>query len=80
MKLKTALNILLFLSAAMPAFADAKSATVQVSCTIPAMIEMAAPIAQAVTVRSNLSNQYQMTEDIGNRGGQNVKLYSLTAL
>lgn len=80
MKLRTALNVLLFLCVAIPAFADAKSATVQVSCTIPAMIELAAPIAQAVTARSNLSNQYQMTDDIGNRDGQRVRLYSLTAL
>ncbi len=80
MKLKTALIIVFLFSAAMPAFAAAKSVSVQVSCNIPAMIEIAAPIAQAVTVRSNLSNQYQMTEDIGLRDGQSVKLFSLTAL
>ncbi len=80
MKLKTALNVLVFICAAMPAFADVKSVSVQVSCTIPAMMELVAPIAQAVTVRSNLSNQYQMTEGVGNRDGKSVKLYSLTAL
>jgi hypothetical protein len=80
MKLKTVLHVLFLLSAAMPAFADSKSATVQVSCTVPAMIELAAPIAQAVSARSNLSNQYQMTEGIGLRDGQSIKLYSLTAL
>ena len=80
MKLKTILNVLFFLMAAMPAFADSKSLTVQVTCTIPEMMELSAPIAQAVAARSNLSNQYQMTEDSGKRDGKTAKVYSLTAL
>jgi len=80
MKLKTALTALLFLLAAIPAFAESKSMTVQVSCTIPEMMELSAPIAQAVAARSNLSNQYQMTENSGKRDGKSAKVYSLTAL
>ena len=80
MKLKTVLSVLLLLCVTGSAFADVKTVSVQVSCTIPAMMELASPIAQAVTARSNLSNQYQMTEDYGHREGKNVKLYSLTAL
>ena len=80
MKLKTVLNVLVFLAAANPAFADAKSVTVNVSCNIPAMIEIQAPQAQIVRANSNLNKQYQMTEDFRSTDGRNVKLYSLTAL
>ncbi len=81
MKLKITLSALLFLAATIPAFADAKSMTVNVSCTVPAMIEMAAsPNAQLVQARSNMNDQYQMTEDLGSRDGRRVKVYSLTAL
>ena len=80
MKLKTILNALFLILAVTPAFADSKSMTVQVSCTVPAMIEMSAPLAQAVAVRSNLSNQYQMTQDTGKRDGKSATVYSITAL
>ena len=80
MNLKIVLFALLLLAASNPAFADAKSVTVQVSCTIPAMLEMAAPQTLAVKANSNLDNQLQMTQDLAYRDGKNIQVYSLTAL
>ena len=60
------------------AFAASKSASVQVSCTIKPMIEMAA--TSAVRANSNLGRQYQMSENLMDRGAQKMKIYSLTAL
>ena len=60
------------------ASAASKSATIQVSCTIRPMIEMAA--SSAVRANSNLGKQFQMSESFVDRGSQKTKLYSLTAL
>ena len=80
MKLKIALTVLLLAAAASPAFADSKSVTVQVSCTVPAMMELVSPQARIVQANTNLEKQYRMTEDLRIIGGRSVKLYSLTAL
>ena len=80
MKLKIALHVLLLLAAASPAFAESKSVSVQVSATVPAMMEMAAKQPQLVQANTNLNKQYQMTEDLRSIDGRHVKLYSLTAL
>ena len=61
------------------AFASSKSATIQVSCTIKPMIEMASSPSSA-QVNTNLGKQFQMNESFVDRGSQKTKLYSLTAL
>ena len=75
MKRRVLLNVLLCLALAAPAWAESRSHTVQVSCTVPLIIEMA-----GTEVRSTLDKQYQMTEDVRIRDGERVRLYSLTAL
>ena len=80
MKIKTALSVVILLLTAIPAFAESTSMTVQVTCTIPPMMEMSAPLHQAITAHSNLSDQYRMTEDTGRRDGQTTTVYSITAL
>ena len=60
------------------ALADARSATVRVSCTVVPMIEMVQK--DTVSVRSNLGKQYLSNESWIDRGGQRVKLVSVTAL
>ena len=61
------------------ALASSKSATIQVSCTIKPMIEMAG--SSSVKARSNMGKErFQMSECLMDRGSQKTKLYSLTAL
>jgi hypothetical protein len=81
MKIKTLLlNFLLFLALAAPAFAESKSHTVQVSCVVPEMLEMRAPLARSIQARTSLEKRYQMTDQMCLRGNERIKLYSLTAL
>ena len=61
------------------ASAASKSATIQVSCTIKPMIEMAGA-ATAAHANTNLGKQFQMNESFVDRGSQKTHLYSLTAL
>lgn len=61
-------------------WADAKSATIRVSCTVKPMIEMSAPSFQSVAARSNLEKKFQMTEDLRQTPNGPTRLYSLTAL
>ncbi len=61
-------------------WADAKSATIRVSCTVKPMIEMAAPSFRNVEAKSNLDKKFQMTEDMRTTPSGLTRLYSLTAL
>ena len=61
------------------ASAASKSTTVQVSCTVKPMMEMASS-AMAARANTNLGKQFQMSESLIDRGSQKIKVYSLTAL
>ena len=81
MKKKVLLNVLVCLMLAAPAYAASKSATVRVSCTVPALVQLSAPSPERpVKAASNLGTQYQMTEDLRDESGRKIKLYSLTVL
>ena len=62
----------------LPAFADSRSKSVQVSCTILPMIEMSQ--TASLQVNSNLGNRYLTSENLVDRQGQKVRLMSVTAL
>ena len=62
----------------LPAFADSRSKTIQVSCTIVPMIEMSQ--TASFQARSNLGNRYLSSDSLVDRQGQRVRLISVTAL
>ncbi len=65
-------------------FADTRSASVRVSCTILPIIEissariLAEPVRKELEIRSN--KNYHLTESIRKAGSDKIKLYSVTAL
>ena len=78
MKVKEILLTSVFCFAlAVPAWADAKSRTVQVSCTITPQFEVGRN--HAVKPLPAHETQYQMSEQLCMRGDQKIKFYSLTA-
>ena len=81
MKTKIALLSMLFCMALTSvSWADAKSATIRVSCTVKPMIEMSAPSFRNVEAKSNLEKKFQMTEDLRQTSAGLTRFYSLTAL
>lgn len=62
-------------------FADTRSATVRVSCTILPVIEItSAKTLAEPAVKTNLGINYALTESIRKAGNHKIKLYSITAL
>ncbi len=63
-------------------FADTRSATARVSCTILPMIEIPEITSDgsAVSVKTNLGRNYALTESFRKTGNEKVKLYSITVL
>lgn len=73
-----------------PAFANSRSATVRVSCTILPILELSSVApqnsltmtsqAEQIRVNTNLKNLYRVNEKTLKKSGNNVTLYSVTAL
>ena len=62
-------------------FADTRSATARVSCTILPIIEISSTKTLVEpAVKTNLRGNYNLTESVRKIGNDKVKLYSLTAL
>ena len=83
MKLKVlVLNVLLSLALASSGWASSKSMTVQVSCTIPAKIELASTsfARPASNTGSSVETQFASSKEMRERSGHLVQLYSLTAV
>ena len=87
MKLKTHILIAIFfgvtfsLLADTLLFADTRSATVRVSCTILPIIEISSAKTLAEpAVKTNLGKKYALTESIRKAGNDKIKLYSMTAI
>ncbi len=74
------LSLVLALALTAPGWADSKSVSVRVSCSVKPMIQMNAPSFRHIKAETNLEKKYQMTEDIRQTSNGKVKLYSLTAL
>ena len=60
-----------------PCFAASRSVSARVSCTVVPMIEITSQTLQA---HSNLRGQFLSSESLVDRGGQKVRLVSVTAL
>lgn len=60
------------------AWADSKSASVRISCTVVPMIEMSHQ--KTFSVHTNLQNRYLSSDSMVERGGQKIHLHSITAL
>ncbi len=87
MKLKTYTLIAIFFGVSFSLladtllFADTRSATVRVSCTILPVIEISSAKTLAEpAVKTNLGSNYALTESIRKAGNDKIKLYSITAL
>ena len=68
-------------SMATPVFAESRSATVRISCTILPMLEVSAPKLADPIVGTNLGKtSYQVSQTLVQRPEGLLKLYSVTAL
>lgn len=76
------LNIFLCLVLAGPGWAASKSATIQVSCVVPPRIELSAASISRAAGQKGPSTEgpgLQMTEELRDRSGKQIRLYTLTA-
>ena len=76
MKKRTTALLVLMLAMPAPVWAVSRSATFNVSCTIPAIVQ----VSSARGAESNLANNYSVVQSIEKRAGVTVKMMSITAI